>query len=123
VIAHESFQKPVVASNPVSTSLIPMRECINSIIASLLRMRPIQEEAKSEKQKIVSIGRQLRKDILSSNVIDELAEEWFSINNDFSGFKKKDIERPEWLVRINRGTLFLYSLLNGLDSTKLKRTG
>ena len=99
-----------------------MRECIDAVIASLLRMRSTQEEAKSERQKIISIGSQLKKDTLPIAVIDGLAEEWHSINRDFSGFKQKDIERAYWLVRLNRGTLFLYSLLNGLDLTKLKRT-
>lgn len=120
-IAHEGFQNPIIENNPVSTSLIPMRECINSIIASLLKMRPTQEVTKNERAKIMSIGMQLKKDTLPQAAIDELADEWYSINNDFSNFKKKDVERTDWLARLNRGTSFLYSLLNGLDSTKLRK--
>jgi len=120
-IAHESFQNPITVGNPVSTSLLPMRESIDTIIASLLRMRPTQEETKNERAKIISIGLQLKKENLPQNVVEELADEWHSLKKDLSGFKKKDAERTDWLARLNRGTSFLYSLLIGLDSRKLKR--
>jgi hypothetical protein len=121
--AHESFAKPITLTNPVSTSLIPLRGCIDNAIQSLILMRPHQEETGGWKKKINSIGRQLKKDSLPDEVIDELAEECHSLINDLSGFKTGDIEREDWLIWLNRGTSFLNSLLKGLDSSKLVRRG
>jgi hypothetical protein len=119
--AHEAFAKPVTQNNPVSTSLIPLRECIGNAVQSLILMRPHQEETGGWKKKILSIGKQLKKDSLPDEVIDELAEECHSLIDDLSGFKTRDIEREDWLIWLNRGTSFLNSLLKGLDSGKLVR--
>ncbi len=119
--AQEAFARPITQDNPVSTSLIPLRECIGSVIQSLIFMRPTQEEAGNWKKKIISIGKQLKKDSLPDEVINELAEECHSLINDLSGFKTGDIEREDWLIWLNRGTSFLNSLLKGLDSSKLVR--
>jgi hypothetical protein len=87
----------------------------------LLRMRPIQEEAKGWKNQILSICAQLKKDTLPEIVIQDLADQCFSLWNDLSGLKIADMRRDEWLVWLSRGTSFLTSLLKGLDSTKLAR--
>ncbi len=121
--AHEAFAKPVTQTNPVSTSLIPLRGCIDTVIQSLISMRPSQEEAGSWKKKIISIGKQLKKDSLPEEVVDEWAEQCHSLINDLSGFKTGNIERNDWLIWLNRGTSFLNSLLKGLDSSKLVRRG
>jgi len=119
--AHEAFAKPITENNPVSTSLIPLRECIGSAIQSLILMRPHQEETGGWKKKIISIGNQLKKDSLPDEVINELAEECHSLINDLSSFKTGNIEREDWLIWLNRGTSFLNSLLKGLDSGKFVR--
>lgn len=119
--AHEAFAKPLTQSNPVSTSLIPLRGCIDNTIQSLILMRPYQEETGSWKKKIISIGKQLKKDSLPAVIIDEWAEECHSLIDELSGFKTGDIERDDWLIWLNRGTSFLNSLLRGLDSSKLVR--
>jgi hypothetical protein len=121
--AHISFAKPVTQNDPVSTSLIPLRGSIENTIQSLILMRPHQEETRGWKKKIISIGKQLKKDSLPDDVIDELAEECHSLIDDLSGFKTGDIEREGWLIWLNRGTSFLNSLLKGLDSSKLIRRG
>lgn len=120
-IAHMSFENPIAEGNPVVASLLPLRECIDAVVASLLRMRPQQERAKSQRDKIVSIGNQLKKNSFPQTVVDELGDEWHSLYNDLSGMKKKDITRSGWLSQLNRGTSFLYGLLNGLDQSKLRR--
>jgi len=119
--AHEAFARPLTQNNPVSTSLIPLRGCIDNAVQSLLLMRPQQEETGSWKKKIISIGKQLKKDSLPDEVIDELAEECHSLINDLSSAKTGDISREDWLIWLNRGTSFLNSLLRGLDSSKLVR--
>jgi len=121
--AHEAFAKPVTQNNPVSTSLIPLRGCIDNAVQSLILMRPSQEETGNWKKEIVSIGKQLKKDSLPEDVIYEWAEECHSLIDDLSGSKTGDIEREDWLIWLNRGTSFLNSLLKGLDSSKLVRRG
>lgn len=121
-IAHKAFDGPITATNPISTSLIPIRECIKSVIDGLVSMRPFQEEAKSQKNKILSIGKQLGRDSLPKEVIEVLAEEWDDLNKgDLSLSKRREIPRVEWLNQLIRGTSFLRSLLKGLDSNKFKR--
>jgi len=119
--AHTAFAKPVTQNNPVSTSLIPLRGSIENTIQSLLLMRFHQEETGGWKKKICSIGKQLKKDSLPDEVIDELAEECHSLIHDLSEAKTGEMEREDWLIWLNRGTSFLNSLLKGLDSSKLVR--
>jgi hypothetical protein len=60
--AHEAFARPIIMeNNPVSTSLIPLRGCIENSVQSLLLMRSRQEATKGWKRKIASIGKQLKK--------------------------------------------------------------
>jgi hypothetical protein len=120
-IADTSFQNPVTEGNPVSTSLLPMRECIDTVVASLMRMRPHQEPAQGHRNKTISIGIQLKKTSLPQTIVEELADQWHSLHDDLSGSKKKNITRGDWLARLNGGTLFLHGLLNGLDMSKLRR--
>lgn len=61
-IAYHAFENPVADNSPAITSLIPMREAINSTINELLHSRPKQEMTGiSDKNKISSIGKQLKK--------------------------------------------------------------
>lgn len=120
-IAHTSFLNPVTEDNPVSTSLLPLRECIDTVVASLIRMRPHQEPAQGHRNKIISIGIQLKKTSFPQTIVEELADQWHSLHDDLSGSKKKNITRDDWLARLNRGTSFLHGLLNGLDPHKLRR--
>lgn len=121
-IAHEAFNRPVTPSDPASTSLIPLRECIHSVLDGLMQARPNPElTGSNQRKKMISIGKQLKRDSLPDEVVPEWADEWHDLNRgDLSGAKRKDIPRQEWQRRLIRGTLFLHSLLKGLDSTKLK---
>ena len=121
VIAHDAFGTPVSNNNPVVTSLIPIRESINLIIDKLLKERPIQEPASNERTKIISIGNQLRKDFLEEDIISSWADQWHSMNKEeLSSSKDKDISRKEWQYRLNKATIFIKNILEGLDVYKLK---
>ena len=121
--AHAAFEKPVIKKDPISTSLIPMRECIRLVIDELLKRRPIQEKTGNERAKVISIGRQLKRDTISMETIDSLARQWHEEiqDKDLSPAKEQDILREEWSQRLQRATQFLFSLLSGLDGTKMKR--
>ncbi len=121
--AHQAFESPVSQSNPISTSLIPMREAIEASLDELLRLRPIQQASgHGNRKKIAAICAQLKKDSVSDLVVQEWGDQWHDINdNDLSSSKRQNITREEWSRRLNRATLFLYSLLTGLNSSKLRR--
>lgn len=119
-IAHEAFNTPVTESDPASTSLIPLRECIHSVLDGLLQSRPNPEPTgRNQRKKLISIAMQLKSDSLPDEVAQEWADEWHDLNTgDLSGAKRQDMSREEWERRLRRGTSFLHSLLKGLDSSK-----
>jgi hypothetical protein len=121
-IAHKAYESPLTNTNPVATSLIPLRECIQSVIDGLISGRPVQEKAQSQRDKILSIGRQLGSDSLPADFFGDLADEWQDLNKgSLSQSKRKEAQRAEWLNQLNRGTAFLRSLLKGLDRSKFRR--
>jgi hypothetical protein len=121
-IAHSAFEAPVTRGDPAITSLIPMREAVESAIDELVRLRPHQEPTGSSyPRKILSIGAQLKKDIVSDLVIQQWADQWHDISDrDLSVSKRHQMTREEWNRKLNRATQFLHSFLTGLDPTKLR---
>ena len=119
LIAHQAFERPVSETDPVSTSLIPMRESISSIVAELLRRRPVQEKTGNNYNKILSFGLQLKRDELRENVVREWASQWDKLVDELSQAKQGGLSRDEWNQRLQRATLFLNGLLKGLDPSKM----
>lgn len=115
------FEKPAMPGVAASTSLLPMRECIDSTIAALLRRRPNQEKAGSHGEKICSIGKQLARSEIPKEVIDSMADRWQKLQNDLSGSKQKDISREEWRATLREAMLLLIEFLQSLDQTKMKK--
>jgi len=119
--AQAAFKAPVSEGNPIATSLIPMRESIRTAIDTLLRRRPKQEKTKNECGKIVSIGRQLKRDGLPDIIVNSWAFQWTcALQTYLSPAKEEDISRDEWRRRLARSTLFLKGFLGGLDPSKLR---
>ena len=120
-IALSAFKKPVTDDNPISTSLIPMRECIRTMIDSLLKCRPEQVKTKKEGEKIISIGQQLKRDTIPEGTIFSLSNKWKNIlGKELSSAKEVNISRDEWRFRITQSMLFIKSLLTALDPQKFK---
>jgi len=118
--AWAAFEKPVTASSSASTSLIPMRECVNVTIAALLRRRPKQERAKSEADKILSICDQLFAASISRSAMESLARRWPILNDELSSAKQKSYTREECERLLRKSTFFLGELLESLDRSKIK---
>jgi hypothetical protein len=118
--AWAAYETPVTQSSPVNTSLIPMRESIETTIQELMRRRPRQESAKNQKGKIISIGEQLARDDILRSDIESWALQWEKLANELSGSKQANISRDEWRDLLRRAFLFLQEILQGLDPTKLK---
>ncbi len=121
IISQSAFKKPITDDNPISTSLIPMRECIRTLIDTLLKYRPKQEKTRNEESKIISIGMQLKKDSVPESLILSLANKWVEIlGRDLSSAKEINISREEWQHRLTNSTLFIKSLLTALEVKKRK---
>ena len=119
--AHAAFKAPVLEGNPIATSLIPMREAIRTAIDALLRRRPKQEKSRNEWSKIVSIGRQLKRDGLPDTIVPSWASQWtHALQTYLSPAKEEDIPRDEWRQRLVRSTVFLKGFLGGIDPSKLR---
>jgi len=121
VTAHQAFKTPVTPDNPISTSLLPMRESIRLTIGHILKKRPYQEEAKTEIAKVTSIGRQFAYDTISPDTIDSWAQQWNELLKQLSAAKEKDNTREEWQDRLTQATLWLKAFLSGLDPNKVNR--
>jgi len=118
--AWAAFEQPIREGSPAATSLIPVRECINSTISELLRRRPRQEPAKSAQNKIMSICKQLAVPGYSPQAIQYLAERWNRLVDELSDSKQRNYSREEWRVCLLHANLFLMDLLQCLDQSKMK---
>lgn len=122
-IAHNAFENPVSINTPAITSLIPLREAIESAIDELIRVRPTQQPTGSSQDKrIKGIFEQLRKDTVDDIIVQKVVDQWNDISNhDLSASKRYEITREEWKQKLSRATLFLYSFLSYLDVSKLRK--
>ncbi len=124
--AWAAFEQPVRENNPIITSLIPMRECIEDSIEALMRRRPTQEAAKSWEAKITSIGNQLVRNGITSADTSLWARHWagppkeLGLVSRLSGAKHDILSREEWRAMLREATLFLQEVLQGLDPAKLR---
>ena len=117
--AWAAFEKPVRPGSPASTSLIPMRECINATVEALRRRCPNQVKAKRS-EKILSIGRQIVHSTIPWSSIQSLQNRHNTIGNDLSAAKQSDFTRETWGDLLRRATLFLRELLETLDRSKMR---
>jgi hypothetical protein len=118
--AWAAYEMPLTSTSPVNTSLIPMRECIETVITQLLQRRQQQEPAKSWRDKILSLGKQAVLGGITESDVVSWANEWEKLVDALSGAKKSSYSRPEWLALLREATLFLKSFLLGLDPNKLR---
>lgn len=117
--AWAAFGRPVSQSSPASTSLIPMRECINATVADLLRRRSKQERTKRS-EKVISIGTQMAHSTIPRSIIESLQNRHESITDELSAAKQRDFTREAWGELLRRATLFLRELLETVDPSKMR---
>ncbi|MGA2111759.1 MAG: hypothetical protein ABSG98_06365 [Anaerolineales bacterium] len=129
ITAYDALQRPVSGDfDPASTSIIPMREAIETTIDHLLDLRPTRsnlvaaEGQNKDWRKVAAIADQLRKDFVTPEQIQSWARDWcFLKRSTLSPSKTEPINRSTWERRINEATIFLASLMSGLDPAKLRR--
>jgi len=118
--ARGALELPGFQEGGPASVLIPLRECIEAAIAELLRRRPTQEPAGKAREKLTSLGRQCRRDGLDEAYFERLAVEADPLLNDLSGAKQGDMPRERVNELFHRGLLFLNSLLDGMDESRLR---
>ena len=115
-----AFQRPVgTATSPVGT-LVQVRSGIDEVLADLLPRRPTQEKTPKARDKVRSILKQTAKDGIDRTMIEHMAEGIAPILRELSSAKDKNYGRDEILIIMNRAMTYLSSLLNAIDSSKLK---
>lgn len=119
-IAFAAYEHPVIDADPVSSSLVPMRQCIIFVIDALLDTRP-KHENYDKTEKIIAIGKQLKFDNLALQFFFDLNEKWKSIHINLSNAKKDEMPRLLWTRYLTEAALFLISLLQGLDIDKAQK--
>ena len=123
--AWAAYEMPVTSDLPINTSLIPIREAVNTTINELLFRRPKQEPTKNEQSKIISIGNQLAQEGISKSTIESWALKWGKpqegLLDKLSGAKNNDLPRTEWQNLLLQATQFLKELLLGLDPSKFRK--
>ncbi len=116
--AWAAFEKPVL-HNSASTSLIPIRESIIGVVAAILRRKITQERTHKNREKLLSIGKQLFGNAIPQWAIKNMAEHYEKLVDELSGSKQKSYSREEWEDLLQRATLFLRELLESLDKSKM----
>ena len=118
--ADEAFTTPSIKGVAPSAVLIPLREAINLTYSTLLQRRPLQEPAKTASDKIYSICRQCGDVSTDSAQIDFLAKEASHLNDQLSGAKQDSMSRDAVRELLNRGLIYLRTLMRTIDANKLK---
>jgi hypothetical protein len=125
--AYDAINRPVTGStDPAQTSLIPMREAIETALDHLLHMRPIRtnignvQGQNKDWRKIVAIAIQLKKDEIPESIFQSWARDWSNLKSQLlSPAKTERIDRAEWGRRISKATRFVIAFLSGLDAGKI----
>lgn len=120
-----AFRLQVTKENPAITSLIPMREAIDTTLEQLWWRLPKQSKipriGDRTKAKIVGIGNQTSSIEYNEVKFEELGEDCSSIReNDLTASKDKPISQREWKARLIRATLWFQSFLAALDPEEFR---
>jgi hypothetical protein len=121
-VGYAAYENPVTEENPSVTSLIPVRSCIDSMVADLLRRRPSQEPAQGKIKKIQSIAEQMKFDIIIVEVVNHWANEYHELSDVLSTAKTKSMDRNEWRIKLQRAMNFIIGFLKILDPEKIRNT-
>lgn len=119
--ASQAFKIPSVTEVSPSAVLIPLREAINRTFADLLTRRQKQEEAKSQRDKTLSICKQCFRTGVATELIEQLANEANDLNRLLSGSKQNVMSRDQVRELMNRGVLFLRTFLRTIDENKMRK--
>ena len=120
--AYLAIRYPASAQGAASSTLLTLRGAIDCSIEELFRKCPVQEEAGSRRDRVLSIGLHCGRNGLALAHFDSLAADDEVVNRELSGGGRKAVmERPELAKQFLRGAEFLRALLRSVDGTLLRR--
>ena len=118
--ARTSLDAPVLEGGAAGGALILLREAINASVSELILRRVTQEEAKSRKAKIASLGRHCGRGHLDATHFGNLGSQAENLIDQLSGGKQKGLARPNTQMLFVTALLFLASFLGSIDEKKLR---
>lgn len=118
--ARIALERPAGEAPSPLAVLLPAREAINAILAALLTRRPVQEPASKGSAKVISIGRQLGLEGLSSDHFERLAALLEALNDDLSQSKRAALAPDALADEFHRSVAFLQAMLDSLDRSKFR---
>ncbi|MGH2359081.1 MAG: hypothetical protein ACRDGM_00840 [bacterium] len=120
--AQGALEQPSVQAGGPASALIPLRECLDSTIAELLRRRRSQEPAPKMRDKLASLGRHCARPGLPTDHIERQATDAVRLLNDLSDAKQAVMPRQRQTELFHRGLLVLNALLESIDEALLRPT-
>jgi hypothetical protein len=118
--AYKEFSINPSSLDQATSWSIPLRGCIDTILAYLLRQRPVQESTKGDDGKVISICSQLARDGLFQDQFLLIAEECIKIKETFHQSKDKAILREKSMDILSTATLWLKGFLEIIDIRKFR---
>jgi hypothetical protein len=115
-----ALDRPTTGEGSPVAVLIPLRECVNTILSELLRRRPVQEEASKVRDKVASIGGHCGRPGLSTQHFERLADNAHGLIDELSGGKQSAISRDSLINLHQKSVLLIKALLDSVDETKLR---
>jgi hypothetical protein len=122
ITAHNEFRVGASTRGQATSWLIPMRECILSVLALLPQKRPVQEETKGTIEKVMSICKQVGRVGFEAGHFETLSSECRTIlDEELSPSKQEAQARLQSGSVLFASTLWLKSFLSALDPEKLQK--
>ena len=119
--AKAAFERPTFGEGSPIGILIALRESIDAVLEQLITLRPFQEAAKKDVDKVISIGRHCARAGFSLDYFTRLRDDVHKLRDDLSGGKQQAVSRDEMMNLFRRTSLFLKAFLASIDETKLRK--
>jgi hypothetical protein len=117
--AQGAFEHPAVEDAAASV-LIPLRGCIETVFADLIRRRPQQEPAGKPSDKVDSLARQCPGPQFGPDHFKRLGEDIERLLGELSSAKTADMARDRVIDLYCRSLLWLSGFLDSLDEIRFK---
>jgi len=108
-------------SNPVETYFLPLRSCLETVIDTLIHNCHSEEKTRNIPSKFNLIGKNFKKDDVDQNRFYDLADQYGIILDMLSFGKRKNISRNNTFFGVAQVVLFINTLLDSLDPSKLDK--
>jgi hypothetical protein len=117
---YQALSRPGGAAPSPAAVLIPVREALNTMLAALIRRRPVQEPASKHAAKVLSLGRHCARANLPPGHFERLAADYATLQDHLSSSKQANLAPGEVTSRYDEALLFVKALLESLDPSRFR---